>query len=191
MQDGWLLSREPADTAHTSTHSHSQNSIGSHCLYLMFVLAAHIHQCFLLFHSAEGMMPPPIAFVTLFLLISASRSSFLSQQTRHSIITYRLLSSIPTFGLRGRISSRRIFKKRKMAPNTQGLRDIIDGIMLHQEDNRIRCALLGCGMVSLATFLSVHLIETNRSAPYVLFSRNPFAYILLLICRWGKSIFHT
>ena len=49
-----------------------------------------------------------------------------------------------------------------MAPNNQGLRDIIDGFMLHQEDNRIRCALLGCGMVSLATFFSVHLRPTDQ-----------------------------
>jgi hypothetical protein len=40
-----------------------------------------------------------------------------------------------------------------MAPNTQ--LHALDTVLVHEEDTRIRCALLGCGMVSRNIFTFV------------------------------------
>ena len=144
-----------------------------------------------LYQSRKRRMPP-IVFLTLWLLFSSwqdrPRARFGPQRISLSKTTplcHRAFLSITSSGRRRSNS-----KKQRMAPNTQAFHNIIDGIMLPHEDTRIRCALLGCGMVgcrALRSPFSFIICIPN----HVFLPCHGSLFSFTICCRWDRNIFHT
>jgi hypothetical protein len=88
-----------------------------------------------------------------------------------------------------------------MAPNMQSFEALPICLHVPKEDTRVRCALLGCGMVRhpLAVFevchghadsgATVECVSKSSFQPYHCLSR--FLCSLYVVCRWAKNTFPT